>query len=95
MDKIEGLQICLYLVEITSIRNMSRNTSNEWNEVNCIEELKRTRNFVLTHDESKLRARGRNNKDGTTLWEKMTMKGEKYVMSSTMIERGGKNSSKS
>ena len=74
---------------------MSRNTSNEWKEVNYIEELTKTRNFVLTHDESKLRARGRNNKDGTTLWEKMTTKGEKYVNSSIMIERGGKNSSKS
>ena len=88
---MEGLQICLYLVEITSVRNMS----NEWNEVNCIEELKKTKIFILTHDKGKLRAQGRNNKDGTTLWEKITMKGEKYVMSSTRIERGGKNSSKS
>ena len=88
---MEGVQICLYLVEITSVRNMS----NEWNEVNCIEELKKTKIFILTHDKGKLRAQGRNNKDGTTLWEKITMKGEKYVMSSTRIERGGKNSSKS
>ena len=53
---MEGLQICPYSVEITSVRNMSRNMSNEWNEVNCIEELKRTKNFILTHDKGKLGA---------------------------------------
>ena len=53
---MEGLQICPYSVEITSVRNMSRNKSNEWNEVNCIKELKRTKNFVLTYDEGKLGA---------------------------------------
>ena len=38
---MEGLQICPSLVEITSIRNVSKNTNNEWNEVNYIEELKK------------------------------------------------------
>ena len=80
---MEGLQICPYSVEITSVRNMSRNMSNKWNEVNYSEELKMTKNFILTHDKGKLGPRGCNNKDGTTLWEKMTIKGEKYVMSST------------
>ena len=41
--------------------------SNEWNDVNYIDELKRTRNFVLTHDKGKLGTRGHNNNDGTTL----------------------------
>ena len=39
-DKIEGLQICPFSVEITSVENVSRNTSNEQNEVNYTEELK-------------------------------------------------------
>ena len=67
---MEGLQICPYSVEIASVRNMSRNMRNEWNEVNCSEELKMTKNFILTHDKGKLGARGCNNKDRTTLWEK-------------------------
>ena len=45
----------------------ARNMSNEWNDVNYIDELKRTRNFVLTHDKGKLGTRGHNNNDGTTL----------------------------
>ena len=38
---MEGLQICPSLVEIMSVRNVNRNTSNEWNEVNYNEELKK------------------------------------------------------
>ena len=38
---MEGLQICPSLVEIVSVRNASRNTSNEWNEVNYTEELRK------------------------------------------------------
>ena len=46
---------------------MSKNTNNEWNEVNYTEELKeKDQRFVLTHDESKLGTRGRNYKNGTT-----------------------------
>ena len=37
---MEGLQICHFLVEITSIGNVSKNMNNEWNEVNYTEELK-------------------------------------------------------
>ena len=37
---MEGLQICPSLVEIMSVENVSKNTNNEWNEVNYIEELK-------------------------------------------------------
>ena len=36
---MKGLQICPSSVEIMSVRNASRNTSNEWNEVNYTEEL--------------------------------------------------------
>ena len=36
---MEGLQICPSLVEIMSFGNVSKNTNNEWNEVNCTEEL--------------------------------------------------------
>ena len=39
-DKIEGLQICPSSVEITSVGNVSKNTNNEWNEVNYTEDLK-------------------------------------------------------
>ena len=39
-DKIEGLQICPSLVEITSVGNVSKSTNNERNEVNYTEELK-------------------------------------------------------
>ena len=49
-DKIESLQICPFSVEIMSVGNMSGNTSNEWNEINYTEELRKTRNFVLAHD---------------------------------------------
>ena len=38
---MEGLQICPSSVEIMSIGNVSRNTNNEWNEVNHIDELKK------------------------------------------------------
>ena len=34
---MEGLQIWSSLVEITSVGNVSKNTNNEWNEVNYIE----------------------------------------------------------
>ena len=37
---MEGLQICPSSVEITSVGNVSKNTNNEWNEVNYTEELK-------------------------------------------------------
>ena len=37
---MEGLQICLSFVEITSVGNVSKNTNNKWNEVNYIEEIK-------------------------------------------------------
>ena len=37
---MEGLQICPSSVEITSVANVSKNTNNEWNEVNYTEELK-------------------------------------------------------
>ena len=37
---MEGLQICPSLVEIMSVENVSKNTNNEWNEVNYTEELK-------------------------------------------------------
>ena len=37
---MEGLQICPFSVEITSVRNVSKNTNNEQNEVNYTEELK-------------------------------------------------------
>ena len=47
---MKGLQIYPSLIEITNVRNMSRSKSNDWNEVNYAKELKRTRNFVLTHD---------------------------------------------
>ena len=47
---MEGLQICPFSVEIMSVRNMRGNTSNEWNEMNYTEELRKTRNFVLEHD---------------------------------------------
>ena len=46
-DKIEGLQICPSSVEIMSVRNVSRNMSNEWNEVNCTEELRKDQKFCL------------------------------------------------
>ena len=49
-DKIEGLQICPSLVEIMSVRNANRNTSNEWNEMNYTEELRKDQKFVLAHD---------------------------------------------
>ena len=35
-------------VEIMSIRNASRNTSNEWNEVNYTEELRKDQKFYLS-----------------------------------------------
>ena len=35
-------------VEIMSIRNASRNTSNEWNEVNYTEELRKYQKFCLS-----------------------------------------------
>ena len=38
---MEGLQICPSSVEITSVGNVSKNTNNEWNEVNYTEELKK------------------------------------------------------
>ena len=47
---MEGLQICPFSVEIMSVENMSGNTSNEWNETNYTEELKKSKNFVLAHD---------------------------------------------
>ena len=47
---MEGLQICPSSVEIMSVGNMSGNTSNEWNEMNYTEELRKTKNFVLAHD---------------------------------------------
>ena len=37
---MEGLQICSSTVEITSVRNVSKNMNNERNEVNYTEELK-------------------------------------------------------
>ena len=37
---MEGLQICPSSVKITSVGNVSKNTNNEWNEVNYVEELK-------------------------------------------------------
>ena len=43
---MEGLEIWPSSVKITSVRNMSRNTSNEWNKVNYIEEPK-DQNFYL------------------------------------------------
>ena len=48
-DKMEGLQICPFSVRIMSVRNTSENMSNEWNEMNYTEELRRTINFVLAH----------------------------------------------
>ena len=63
---MDGLQICPSSVEITSVGNVSKNTNNEWNEMNYTEELKekkRTRDFVLVHDKSKLIIRGRNHKN--------------------------------
>ena len=61
-DKIEGLQICPSSVEIMSVRNMRGNTSNEWNEINYTEELRKTRNFVPAHDaiNSKIKYKERN-----------------------------------
>ena len=47
---MEGLQICPSSVKIMSVRNMSGNTSNEWNEMNYAEEQKKKKNFVLAHD---------------------------------------------
>ena len=37
---MKGLQICPSSVEITSVGNVSKNTNNEWNEVNYTEKLK-------------------------------------------------------
>ena len=37
---MEGLQICPSSVEITSVGNVTKNTNNEWNEVNYTEKLK-------------------------------------------------------
>ena len=37
---MEGLQICPFSVEIKIAENVSKNTNNEWNEVNYTEELK-------------------------------------------------------
>ena len=34
---MEGLQICPSSVEIASVGNVSKNTNNEWNEVNYTE----------------------------------------------------------
>ena len=65
---MEGLKICPSFVEIMSVGNVSKNKNNEQNKVNYTEQLKkRTRDFVQAHDESKLKTRGRNHKDGTTL----------------------------
>ena len=38
---MKGLQICSSSVEIMSVGNVSKNTNNEWNEVNYAEELKK------------------------------------------------------
>ena len=51
---MEGLEICPSSVKITSVRNMSRNTSNEWNKVNYIEEPK-DQNFYLNTWRGKLK----------------------------------------
>ena len=37
---MEGLQICPSSVEIKIVENVSKNTNNEWNEVNYTGELK-------------------------------------------------------
>ena len=37
---MEGLEICHSSVKITSVGNVSKNTNNEWNEVNYTKELK-------------------------------------------------------
>ena len=42
---MEGLQICPSSIDITSVGNVSGNTNNEWNEVNCTEELKKDHRF--------------------------------------------------
>ena len=49
-DKIESLQICPSSVGIMSVGNMRENTSNEWNQMNYTEELRKSRNFFLAHD---------------------------------------------
>ena len=45
---MEGLQICPSSVEITSVGNVSKNTNNEWNEVNNTEKNKRKRPEILS-----------------------------------------------
>ena len=42
---MEDLQKCSSSVEIMSVRNVSRNVSNEWNEVNYTEELRKDQKF--------------------------------------------------
>ena len=39
-DKMKGLQIWSFSVEITNVGNVSKNTNNEQNEVNYTENLK-------------------------------------------------------
>ena len=48
--KNEGSTNIPHSVKIMSVRNMSGNTSNEWNEMNYTEELRNTKKIVLAHD---------------------------------------------
>ena len=47
---MEGIQICHSSVEIMSVRNMSGNMSNEWNELNYTKELRKTKKNFVAHD---------------------------------------------
>lgn len=52
---MEGLLICNFAIKIISVKNISENRCNEWNEVNYYEELRKTKSFVLEHDEKSLK----------------------------------------
>ena len=93
---MEGLQICPSSEEITSVENVSWNTDNEWNEVNCTEELKgKYQKFCPNTWNGKVKRWGCNDMGGMNLCEGMTIKGEKCMMSSIKMVMDEKNDSRS
>ena len=68
-------------VEIMSVENVSWNTKNEWNEVNCTKELKgKDQKFCPSTWSGKVKKWGCNDKRG------MTMNGETCMMGSIKME---------